>query len=59
VQDKSKAMNKEIKVHYWERFTLAYQQVSFRMYVSPWETLLAEKVLLGWIYLRTLPLYYL
>jgi len=52
-------MNNEIQVQYWERFTLAYQQVNFQMYVSPCETLLADKVVLGWIYWRTLPFHYL
>jgi hypothetical protein len=35
VEDKSNAMHNEIHLQYWERFTLAYQQVSFQMYVSP------------------------
>lgn len=59
MQDKSKATNKEIQVQYSDRFTLAYQLVRFQMYVSPCESLLAGKVVLGWIYLRTLPFYYL
>jgi hypothetical protein len=44
-------------IHNWDHYTLSYHQVSFQMHVSPCATLLVHKVLLGWTYMRELPIH--